>query len=107
MMIGNAINSVNIVSLDDMTQLDRYSTQLRALIAVTRRTLPGSRGFGLSGDFIDSNVNEVATDLAIELQEQADIYIPEISVESVDVDYDLMGKLALTINIEGMDGEEL
>lgn len=94
-------NRIEIVSLDDASIVDEIDVRLRTLILCTERTIPGSRAFGLTGDFIDAPINDAQNIFALELQEKADIYIPEINVDAVAIEYDAEGG-ALTgmVNVE-------
>ena len=93
-------NKINITSLGDSSLVQEIDVRLRTLILCTENTIPGSRAFGLPGDYIDANLNEAQNLFAIELQDKVDKYIPEISIESVAIDYDLQGLLSGTINVE-------
>ena len=93
-------NKINITSLCDSSLVQEIDVRLRTLILCTENTIPGSRAFGLPGDYIDANLNEAQNLFAIELQDKVDKYIPEISIESVAIDYDLQGLLSGTINVE-------
>lgn len=98
-------DSIKIVSLDDIsaTELRQIDVRLRTLLHCTETTIPGSRAFGLPGDAMDLPVNLAANQIAIELQEKADIYVPEVRIDSVEADYGIDGKLELTINIRRRD----
>ena len=93
-------NKIKITSLGDSSLVQEIDVRLRTLILCTENTIPGSRAFGLPGDYIDANLNEAQNLFAIELQDKVDRYIPEIIIESVAIDYDLQGLLSGTINVE-------
>ena len=63
--------------------LEEYNEQLQCLIASTERTLPGSRGFGISPDVLDGPPGETLNRLAMSLQEKVEQFIPEIEVLNV------------------------
>lgn len=92
---------IKTVSLDEMSasELDQYNVRIRTLLMCTEETIPGSRSFGLSRDFLDLPQPEALNQLAVELQEKADVYLPEINIDSVDGEYGIDGKLTVTINI--------
>lgn len=98
-------DSIIIRSLDQMpaTELQQIDTRLKALILTVEHSVPGSRGFGTSREFLHDNVNFAATILAEELQEKADTYIPEINIENIDAEYDLYGRMRMTIEISRRD----
>ena len=96
---------IKIESLDDMSasEIQQIDIRLRTLLLCLVGTIPGSRDFGMEGDYLDDPIDIAANGLASALQEKVDIFIPEISVESVDISYDLNGKLETTIRIERSD----
>lgn len=96
------IDQIKIVSLDG-TDLEGINERLKTLLLCVKNTIPGSRRFGLSREFLDEPVNMAANTLAAELQEGVDAYITEVAIESVKTDFDLNGRLAVTINVEGSD----
>ena len=98
-------DSIKIVSLDPVsaTELQQIDTRLRTLLQCIETTIPGSRAFGLSGDYLDSPIGTTASELASEIQEKADIYIPEVRIESVASGFDTTGKLEITIKVRRRD----
>lgn len=101
MAISPFVDKIQIVALDNLSEdLHQIDVRLKTLLLCAERTIPGSRNFGLPREFIDEPVNEVASQLAVELQEKADYYLPEIGINSVDVEYDLNGRAQATITIE-------
>ena len=92
---------IKIVSLDDVSvsELRQIDTRLRTLIQCIETTIPGSRAFGLRGDYLDSPIGTAASQLAVEIQEKADIYIPEVRIEAVTEIYGLDGQLSVTISV--------
>ena len=95
------IDRINIIPLDGLPDPQGINERLKTLLLCTETTIPGSRAFGLSRNFIDENPNEAAAVLAQELQEKCDVYIPEIDIDSVEYEYDLSGRLSVNIYIEG------
>ena len=95
-------DKIKIVSLDEMsvTELQQLDIRIRTLLQCIERTIPGSRNFGLKGDFLDEPVNEAANSMIAELQEKMDIYIPEVTVRNISTDYDTTGRLQIEIMIE-------
>lgn len=96
---------IKIESLDDMSasEIQQIDIRLRTLLLCMIGTIPGSRDFGMNGDYLDEPIDVAANELASALQERVDVYIHEISVESVNITYDLNGKLETTIKIERSD----
>ena len=94
--------SIKIESLDDMsaTELKQIDVRLRTLMMCTEGTIPGSRYFGLIGDFLDEPVNMIPNQLAVELQEKVDRYIPEVNIAEVTGTYTLDGKFDTAITVE-------
>ena len=96
----NRISQMQIVATDGMTDLQRYDTQLKALILTAEGTLPGSRGYGLNREFLSKKPEEAINLLAMELEEKCLQYIPEITVANVEGTSNPMGQMGLTIYIE-------
>ena len=98
------LDRIEIVSVDGDTSIERVNAQLKALILARERTIPGSRGFGLSGDYVDAPCYEVASEFGVELEEKADIYIPEIDITEVNVDADMSGTVNTQVYVKWRDG---
>lgn len=95
-------DKIKIVSLDDMsaTEIKQIDVRLKTLLLCTETTIPGSRAFGLARNYLDEPINIAANRMAAEIQEKADVYIPEINIASVIGEYGVDGKLETTIEIE-------
>ena len=93
---------IKIVSLDDIskTELEQLDIRIKTLLQCIERTIPGSRNFGLTGDYLDEPVNEAANAMIAELQSKMDIYIPEVIVRNVKTEWDATGRLGVEIVIE-------
>lgn len=63
--------------------IEEYNEQLQCLIASTEGTLPGSRGFGISPDVLDSSPGEALNRFAMSLQEKVEQFIPDIEILDV------------------------
>lgn len=98
------LNRIEIVPVGGDASIERANAQLKALILARERTIPGSRGFGLSGDYLDVPCYEAASEFAVELEEKADEFIPEIDVAEVKVDADVNGRVDTQVFIEWRDG---
>lgn len=94
------ISSIKIVSTDNMPELNRIDTQLKALILSMEGMIPGSRGFGLTREFVGRPPHEAFNLLAIELEEKVEQYIPEITIASVDGTVYVDGSIEPTIYVE-------
>lgn len=99
-------DSIEIVPVDGDLSAERVNTQLRSLIAARERTIPGSRGFGLSGDYLDMPIYEVANEFGVELEEKADIFIPDIDIAEVRAKPDINGLVSTQIFVEWRDGDD-
>jgi len=95
---------ITIVPVGGEAPIERVNAQLKALILTRERTIPGSRGFGLSGDHLDAPCYEVASEFGVELEEKVDIYIPEIDIAEVKVDADIDGTVDTQISVRWRDG---
>lgn len=98
------LDRIEIVPVGGDTSIRRVDAQLKALILARERTIPGSRGFGLAGDYLDAPCYEVASEFGVELEEKVDIYIPEIDIAEVKVDAGIDGTVDAQISIRWRDG---
>lgn len=97
--MGRFINSIQITMEDDLSDIDRIDKQLKALILSAEGTIPGSRGFGLSQDFISMNPAEAANALAIELDEKIAEYIPDVTITDLTTDPDIDGSMTVMLTV--------
>ena len=88
---------IKIIHLED--GLQGIDERIKTLLMSVETTIPGNRGFGLSYDFLDAPEPVAASQLAAELQEKADIYIPEILIDEATATYDYSGRVQLTLSI--------
>lgn len=94
------IGEVEIVSTDNMNDAEKYNAQLKALILTPEGSLPGSRGFGLSMDFLSRPAEEAVNIMALELEEKLKEFIPEITVASIEGEANPQGAMDVKILIE-------
>lgn len=97
-------SKIEILGIDDDKKIERIHSQLRSLILSVERTIPGSRGFGLSDDFIDVLSPDTVNQFAIELEEKVDEFIPEISIAGVYATPDMDGTNKMQIYVEWRNG---
>lgn len=98
------IDTIEIVNMGNDVGITRIDTELKSLILSTEGTIPGSRGFGLTGDFVGKDPHEAANLFAIDLEEKVIEYIPEITIASVEVSsFDTTGSVDLRIHVERRD----
>lgn len=93
-------DKIQIIGIDDEKMIERIDSQLRALILSRERTIPGSRGFGLKGEFMDMLSLEAVNEFAIELEEKLDEFIPEISIAEVRADPGIDSIIKMQIFVE-------
>lgn len=98
------ISSIQIRSTEGLPEIEGIDAQLKALILTPEGAIPGSRGFGLTRDFLDRPFNEAPNLLGIELEEKVEEYIPEITIANVQGETDINGLLGVTIDVERRDG---
>lgn len=96
-------NKIEIIGIDDEKVIERIHSQLRSLILSRERTIPGSRNFGLKGEFMDMLSPEAVNELAIELEEKVDVFIPEISIAGVRAEKNIGSAARIQINVEWRD----
>lgn len=98
------INTISIANTGEQKDIEKIDTELKALLLSVEGTIPGSREFGLTGDFYERPAHEVPNILAMELEEKVETFIPEITIASVENNSESMNsELDLTIHIEGRD----
>jgi hypothetical protein len=93
------INEVTVEADDDSIDLEEYDGKIQALIFSYEGTLPGSRGFGLSMDFISKSWPTAVNILAGELADKVEEFLPEIKVTGVETEGSTDGELDVTIHI--------
>ena len=86
--------------------LERMDRQIKTLITTIEGTMPGSRGFGMSGDFIDMPPDESINEFAVDLQEKIDTFIPGIEVQEIKKEENENGEITTKIYIERSEKDE-
>ncbi|MBR2256535.1 MAG: hypothetical protein IJ899_04170 [Blautia sp.] len=92
---------LNFSGMDNTTGMESIQERLDNLMMCAEGTLPGSRDFGLPDEFISTPSPAAINLFAIELQEKADKYVPEVIIKSVKGEYDTDGHLAISVEVEG------
>lgn len=99
------IDTITVTSSTEGLDIQRIDAELKALILATEGMIPGSRNFGLAGEFLTRPPLEAANLLAIELEEKVSEYIPEITIASVEMrPTRALGSMSVTIYVERRDG---
>ena len=99
------IDTITVTSSTEGLDIQRIDAELKALILATEGMIPGSRNFGLAGEFLTRPPLEAANLLAIELEEKVPEYIPEITIASVEMrPTKTLGSMSVTIYVERRDG---
>ena len=86
---------IEIINADD-TQ----TRILTALIESIEGTIPGSRGFGLSGAMTDLPPEEAMNELYAELDEKVEDYLPDITISNIELIDASDGRADLRIYVE-------
>lgn len=94
------VTQIEIIPVEDIPELERINAQLKTLVLAHEGTIPGSRGFGLPGDFLDLPDEEALNVFAIELEQKVEEYIPEISIAGVTGHVNLEGVGDVSISVE-------
>ena len=103
------IESVDIVDMSGMDDIDHYNDRLKAILLTPHSTIIGNRDFGIGYDFVSEDPRTALNQLMIRLKEQVKIFLPEIKIRSVkrlNEDAGLDGSLRLQITIERNDEYE-
>lgn len=99
------IDTITVTSSTEGLDIQCIDAELKALILATEGMIPGSRNFGLAGEFLTRPPLEAANLLAIELEEKVAEYIPEITIASVEMHPTrALGSMSVTIYVERRDG---
>jgi len=98
--MGRYTNEIELVNVDGLSDFERIESNLRALIVSIAGTIPGSRGFGLSGNSTDMRPEEARNAFYEELDEKAEMYVPEIRIEDVEFEHNADGTMALRVYVE-------
>lgn len=99
------IDTITVTSSTEGLDIQRIDAELKALILAKEGMIPGSRNFGLAGEFLTRPPLEAANLLAIELEEKVSEYIPEITIASVEMrPTKTLGSMSVTIYVERRDG---
>lgn len=99
------IDTITVTSSTEGLDIQRIDAELKSLILATEGMIPGSRNFGLAGEFLTRPPLEAANLLAIELEEKVSEYIPEITIASVEMrPTKTLGSMSVTIYVERRDG---
>lgn len=98
--MGQYVRSVQMIVGEELPEVERIDTQLKALILSTEGTIPGSRGFGLRHNFVSMNPREAANILAVELEEKVEEFIPEITIADVMAIPHRDGSMSVKIFVE-------
>ena len=98
--MGRYIKSVQMIVGEELPEVERIDSQLKALILSAEGTIPGSRGFGLPQNFVSMNPREAANIIAIELEEKVEEFIPDITISDVEARAKTDGSMAVKIFVE-------
>lgn len=104
--MGYYTNEIELVDVDGLSDFKRINSNLRALIVSIAGTIPGSRGFGLSGASTDLRPEEARNIFYEELDEKVEKYIPEIRIADVEFEQNADGEMTLRVYVEENDDWE-
>ena len=89
---------------ENKEELKRIRKDLNTLLSTRRGSLATNRDFGISWSMLSETTPDAEQDLMIELVNQIETYIPEVTVQEVNFEVDsISGKLIPTITIERND----
>ena len=90
---------IEIIDLDGTEDFEKTDSILRSLIASMAGTIPGSRGFGLSGSAADLMPEDARNEFLMELDEKVEEFLPEITIEDSEIVDAGGGELLLRLSI--------
>ena len=97
---------IEIYNLDNLSDFDRIDSTLRFLIASIEGTIPGSRGFGLSGNTADYAPEDARNELLMELDAKVEEYLPEITIEDAELVDTGEGEVLLRLSVAANEEDE-
>lgn len=98
---------VEIIGIDDPELLAQLNEQLRTMLLIRKRTLPGSRDFGLDGNYLDRATPEALNMLARELDEAIQKWIPKVRFIEVRATPNELGAVADLAIVLELNEEQL
>ena len=90
---------IEIIEAEEMDDITRVDGILRSLIASMEGTIPGSRGFGLSGGAADLMPEDARNTFLMELDEKVEEFLPEVAIEDSEIVETGSGELVLRLSI--------
>ena len=97
---------IEINDLDGLIDFDRIDSTLQFLIASIEGTIPGSRGFGLSGNTADYAPEDTRNELLMELDAKVEEYLPEITIEDAELVDAGEGEVLLRLSVAANEEDE-
>ncbi len=93
------INEIHNDGSIDIDEVDRINDTIEAMLITRELSIPGSRGFGLSQDFIDMPVPDAINMITVELMDKMDEYMPEVELQDIKGESDIYGNVVLDIYV--------
>ena len=97
---------IEIIEAEEMDDITRVDGILRSLIASMEGTIPGSRGFGLSGAAVDLMPEDARNTFLMELDEKVEEFLPEVAIEDSEIVETGSGELVLRLSIAPAEEED-
>ena len=98
--------NISIINMDGLEDFDKTDSVLRTLIASIGGTIPGSRGFGLSGGAADFMPEAARNEFLMELDEKVEEYLPEIVIEDAYFEDVGEGRTVLRLSVAANEEDE-
>lgn len=95
---------ISIINTDGLEDFEKTDSVLRSLIAAIGGTIPGARGFGLSGNAADFMPEAARNEFLMELDEKVEEYLPEIVIE--DAAFEDVGEGRTVLRLSVAENEE-
>ena len=97
---------IEVINLDEADGFERIDSMLRSLITTISGTIPGSRSFGLEGGAVNLLPEDARNTFLMELDEKAEEFIPEVSIEEVEFEDAGDGAILLRIYVATNEEDE-
>lgn len=97
MTLGEFTRDIEIKVAPDVPVDAKLMLQIRMLLLVRKRTMPGSRGFGLACEFLDMVGPSAINTFAVEFEDALSEFIPQVTCERVTGEVGVTGKTPITV----------
>lgn len=99
------LSNINIAFESDLPNKEAIHRQLSVLYGTRKGEQALDRNFGLDWSFLDQPMEVAKALLSVEIINKTALYVPSVSVSSIDFNADMDGNLVPTIGVEEAENE--